>query len=96
MLKPHPHLVLRALDALGGCRGRAASSFRCGSLVLPPPRVEGSGRTGLACPTPSRKPSTNQPGCRTMTEAVVSFAGNLADDPEPRHTESRIARAMFR
>jgi hypothetical protein len=31
-----------------------------------------------------------------MTEAVVSFAGNLADDPEPRHTESRIARAMFR
>jgi hypothetical protein len=28
------------------------------------PRVEGSGRTGLACPTPSRKHPTNQPGTR--------------------------------
>jgi single-strand DNA-binding protein len=25
----------------------------------------------------------------------VSFAGNLTDDPELRHTESRIARAML-
>jgi single-strand DNA-binding protein len=31
-----------------------------------------------------------------MTEASVSFAGNLTDDPEIRHTESGIARAMFR
>ena len=31
-----------------------------------------------------------------MTEAAVSFAGNLTDDPELRHTESGIARAMFR
>jgi Single-strand binding protein family len=31
-----------------------------------------------------------------MTEAGVSFAGNLTDDPELRHTESGIARAMFR
>jgi single-strand DNA-binding protein len=31
-----------------------------------------------------------------MTEAAVSFAGNLTDDPEVRHTESGIARAMFR
>jgi single-strand DNA-binding protein len=31
-----------------------------------------------------------------MTEASVSFAGNLTDDPELRHTEARIARAMFR
>jgi single-strand DNA-binding protein len=31
-----------------------------------------------------------------MTEASVSFAGNLTDDPEVRHTESGIARAMFR
>jgi single-strand DNA-binding protein len=31
-----------------------------------------------------------------MTEASVSFAGNLADDPELRHTEGGIARAMFR
>jgi single-strand DNA-binding protein len=28
--------------------------------------------------------------------AAVSFAGNLTDDPELRHTESGIARAMFR
>ena len=32
----------------------------------------------------------------TMTEASVSFAGNLTDDPELRHTEGGIARAMFR
>jgi single-stranded DNA-binding protein len=31
-----------------------------------------------------------------MTEASVSFAGNLTDDPELRSTESGIARAMFR
>jgi single-strand DNA-binding protein len=31
-----------------------------------------------------------------MTEANVSFAGNLTDNPELRHTESGIARAMFR
>jgi single-strand DNA-binding protein len=31
-----------------------------------------------------------------MTEAAVSFAGNLTNDPEVRHTESGIARAMFR
>jgi single-strand DNA-binding protein len=33
---------------------------------------------------------------KTMTEASVSFAGNLTDDPELRHTESGIARARFR
>ena len=31
-----------------------------------------------------------------MTEASVGFAGNLTDDPEVRHTEAGIARAMFR
>ena len=31
-----------------------------------------------------------------MTEAAVSFAGNLTDDPEVRSTDSGIARAMFR
>ena len=31
-----------------------------------------------------------------MTEANVGFAGNLTDDPELRHTEAGIARAMFR
>jgi hypothetical protein len=96
------------------------------------PRVEGSGRTVLACPTPSSKHPANQAGTRaeparqliqsgrlrwlhrlplvvswhatvstfplvqgqgrplgqttdkghTMTEAAVSFAGNLTDEPE--------------
>jgi single-stranded DNA-binding protein len=31
-----------------------------------------------------------------MTEASVSFAGNLTDNPELQHTEAGIARAMFR
>jgi single-strand DNA-binding protein len=31
-----------------------------------------------------------------MTEARVSFAGNLTDDPGLRHTEGGIARAVFR
>jgi single-strand DNA-binding protein len=31
-----------------------------------------------------------------MTEANVSFASNLTDDPELRHTEGGIVRAMFR
>jgi single-strand DNA-binding protein len=31
-----------------------------------------------------------------MTEASVSFAGNLTDDPEVRYTEDGIARAIFR
>ena len=31
-----------------------------------------------------------------MTEASVSFAGNLTDHPELRHTEGGIARAVFR
>ena len=31
-----------------------------------------------------------------MTEASVSFAGNLTHDPEIRYTEGGIARAMFR
>ena len=31
-----------------------------------------------------------------MTDAAVSFAGNLTDDPEVRYTEGGIARTMFR
>jgi single-strand DNA-binding protein len=37
----------------------------------------------------------SQEGC-TMTEPSVSFAGNLTNDPELRHTEAGIARALFR
>jgi single-strand DNA-binding protein len=31
-----------------------------------------------------------------MTEASVSFAGNLTDDPNVHYTEAGIARAVFR
>jgi single-strand DNA-binding protein len=31
-----------------------------------------------------------------MTQPSVSFAGNLTDNPELRHTEAGVARAMFR
>jgi single-strand DNA-binding protein len=31
-----------------------------------------------------------------MPDAQVSFAGNLTDDPEVRHTEGGITRATFR
>jgi single-strand DNA-binding protein len=31
-----------------------------------------------------------------MTEAAVSFAGNLTEDPEVRYTEAGIARAIVR
>ena len=31
-----------------------------------------------------------------MTEAAVSFAGNLTEDPEVRYTEGGVARAVFR
>jgi single-strand DNA-binding protein len=31
-----------------------------------------------------------------MTEATVSFAGNLTDQPELRHSDSGVARAVFR
>jgi single-strand DNA-binding protein len=40
------------------------------------------------------RPARQQEG-QTMTEPSVSFAGNLTDDPELRHTEAGIARAMF-
>src|ERR671920_460674 len=60
------------------------------SLGMPRhPPVLGSTRTG-------RPPGQATGRGRTMTEASVSFAGNLTDDPELRHTESGIARAMFR
>jgi single-strand DNA-binding protein len=42
---------------------------------------------------------TARPGNRkgqTMTEAAVSFAGNLTDQPEVRYTDGGIARVMFR
>src|SRR5215217_6697989 len=52
-------------------------------------------------PSPGSKDRADRPARQsrragTMTEASVSFAGNLTDDPELRHTEGGIARAMFR
>jgi Single-strand binding protein family len=126
--------------------GRAASSSRGGTLVLPPPpgwrdlagrcwharpqpqvphqptrllsrpqpAVDRDRPTSLALslapgglsachgvhrPPGPRAGQTARPGIQegpSMTEASVSFAGNLTDQPEVRYTESGIARAMFR
>ena len=54
---------------------------------------------GIHRPPGPRAGQTARPGNRkgqTMTEAAVSFAGNLTDDPEVRYTEGGIARAVFR
>jgi single-strand DNA-binding protein len=50
------------------------------------PRFQGQGRP------PGQATGKGQ----DHAEASVSFAGNLTDDPELRHTESGIARATFR
>jgi single-strand DNA-binding protein len=56
----------------------------CHGVHRPPvPRAGQTARPGI------------QEGC-TITEPRVSFAGNLTDDPQLRHTEGGIARAMFR
>src|ERR687898_791354 len=51
-------------------------------------------------PSPGSKGRADRPARQQegggMTEAAVSFAGNLTDDPEVRYTEGGIARAMFR
>jgi hypothetical protein len=46
-------------------------------------------------PRPGRVPDQLQavPECFTMTEASVSLAGDLTDDPEVRSTDSGIARS---
>jgi hypothetical protein len=52
--------LLALLDESGPDELRAA--LVVGASFSHHVRVEGSGRTVLACPTPSRKHSTNQPG----------------------------------
>src|SRR5215213_7034593 len=52
-------------------------------------------------PSPGSKGRADRPARQSrkgsvMTEASVSFAGNLTDDPEVRYTEGGVARAMFR
>jgi single stranded DNA-binding protein len=54
---------------------------------------------GVHRPLVPRAGQTARPGTRkrhTITEASVSFAGDLTDQPEIRHTESGIAHATFR
>jgi hypothetical protein len=67
------------MDRLGHSTTVAALRHATVSTV---PRVQGQGRP------PGQ---TIQEG-RAMTEASVSFAGNLTDDPEVRYTEGGIAR----
>jgi hypothetical protein len=50
------------------------------------PRVQGQGRP----------PGQATERGSTMTEAALSFAGNLTHDPEVHYTEAGIVRAMFR
>jgi hypothetical protein len=56
---------------------------RC-SLGMPrcPPSPWSKGRAD--------RPARHQEGARALTEAAVSFAGNLTDDPEIRYTESSM------
>jgi hypothetical protein len=42
------------------------------------------------------RPARQSQEGRTMTEASVSFAGNLTDQPEVRSTQGGIARAVIR
>src|SRR5918995_4835733 len=60
------------------------------SLGMPrcPPSPGSKGR--------AHRPARHSQEGSTMTEAAVSFAGNLTDNPELRHTEGGITRAMFR
>ena len=56
------------------------------AAVATVPRVQG----------PDSPPGQTIQEGSVMTEAAVSFAGNLTEDPELRHTEAGIARAMVR
>src|SRR5215204_2669981 len=51
-------------------------------------------------PSPGSKGRADRPARQqedsSMTEASVSFAGNLTDQPEVRYTEGGITRAVFR
>ena len=55
-----------------------------GSLGMPrcPPSPVPKGRAD--------RPARHQEGAHTMTQASVSFAGNLTDDPEVRYTEAAL------
>src|SRR5215217_8813776 len=68
--------------------GSTACPWWPGGMPRCPPSPGSKGRAD--------RPARQQKRGRTMSEASVSFAGNLTDDPEVRYTESGIARAMFR
>ena len=67
--------------------GSAACPWRPLGMPRRPPSPGSKGRADR----PARQ---SQEGC-TMTEATVSFAGNLTDHPGVRYTEGGIARARF-
>jgi hypothetical protein len=68
--------------------GSAACPWESLGMPRCPPSPGSKGRAD--------RPARHQEGARAMTEASVSFAGNLTDDPEVRYTEGGTARAMFR
>jgi single-strand DNA-binding protein len=68
--------------------GSVACPWRSLGMPRCPPSLGSKGRAD--------RPARQQEGARAMTEPSVSFAGNLTDQPELRHTESGIARTMFR
>src|ERR671911_1892304 len=68
--------------------GSLACPWWPGGMPRCPPSPGSKGRAD--------RPARQQEGARDMTEASVSFAGNLTDHPELRHTEGGIARAVFR
>jgi transposase len=72
---PPPSTWFALLTAEPGTSGKQLSRREPQSPTTP--RVEGSGRTVLACPTPSRKRSTNQPGTRADHRPAVLIDGRL-------------------
>src|SRR5215207_8793581 len=79
-----------------------AGNLHAWPTSLAPPLAPGglSACHGVHRPPGPRAGQTARPGNpgmgAPMTEASVSFAGNLTDDPEVRYSEGGIARAMFR
>ena len=65
--------------------GSTACPWRPGGMPRCPPSPGSKGRAD--------RPARHQEDS-SMTEASVSFAGNLTDDPEIRYTEIGIARGL--
>src|SRR4029450_10065298 len=68
--------------------GSPACPWRPLGMPRCPPSPGSKGRADR----PARQPK----GARAMTEAAVSFAGNLTEVPEVHYTEAGVARAALR